>query len=358
MTVETHDWAEIERTFPYAEAMRHCVQDPVHHAEGDVLTHIKMIMDALNSDDRALRLAVLYHDCMKPATRVVEYDAEQQRKVVRHPNHAHKGAAVAWHDLWLAGEALDTRLAVYWMCLWHQRVFHIWEQDDMMRFALSYAYVGSWPKLIEFARADNAGRICANQRQANDNLDLLEEFLDDRDRPRIDAKFFATEHDRLFYFEKDGRSPYYEAQEPSGSRVIILCGLPAAGKDSHCTRLLGGIATVSLDSIRNQLNIAPEHNQGRVIQAAFEQARACLRERRPFVWNAQCVTRQARDKIIRLCRAYDAHVTIHAFDRPLPTILAQNRCRERQVPQAVILAAARKWEPPSLLEAHRVEWIR
>ena len=358
--LEVHDWEIIERTFPYAEAMRFCIQDPVHHGEGDCWTHIKMVMDALKSDDRALRLTVLYHDVAKPATRIVEYDAVQGREVVRHPHHARLGAATAWYDLWLAEEPLDIRLAVYNLCRWHQRVFHIWKSDDMVRAVLSYASVADWRQLIQFARADNAGRICANPQQGSDNLDLLAMLMDDPTwlpggRRLNDGQFFQTDHDRIFYFEKENRAPWYRAQEPVGSRVIVLSGLPGVGKDTHAQTT--GLPMISLDAIREQLRIAPTDNQGQVIQAAFEQARVYLRDKKPFVWNAQCVTQMARDKIIRLCRNYDAHVSIHAFDRSLATIQQQMRQRERQVPLAVIMAAARRWEPPSLLEAHVVKWV-
>jgi predicted kinase len=180
---------------------------------------------------------------------------------------------------------------------------------------------------------------------------LLAEWLDEN------KVVWETDQDRIFYFEKAGRSPWYHAQEPVGSHVTVLSGLPGVGKDHHAKIWLAGVPMVSFDALRTKLHIDPTENQGWVVQAAFEQARVYLRARQPFVWNAQAVTRQARDKIIRLCRDYDAHVTIHAFDRPLATILQQNQQRQRQVPEAVILASARKWEPPGLTEAHQVVWV-
>jgi predicted kinase len=355
------DWSQIEATFPYVAAMRECDQDPVYHAEGDVWTHTKMVMAALQqidrADDRALRLTALYHDCRKPETRTVEHDAAQARDVIKHPYHARLGAATAWYDLWMLGDDLPIRLTVYWLCAWHQRVFHVWTTGDMERATLSFAAVDNWPRLISFARADIIGRVCSDAQETLDNLNLFESWLDEfGDRP-LDAQFWQNDYDRIFYFEKAGRSPWYRAQPPVGSRVTILSGLPGVGKDTHYKSRLHDVPMISLDAIRDRLRIKPTDNQGRVIQAAFEQARIYLRAKHSFVWNAQCVTRQTRDKIIHLCRAYDAHVSIHAFDRPLATILNQMQQRERQVPVPIIMAAARKWEPPSLLEAHSVEWV-
>jgi len=158
------------------------------------------------------------------------------------------------------------------------------------------------------------------------------------------------------FLEKPSRSPHYAAQQPQGSRVIVLSGLPGAGKDSYARARFPDLPVVSLDALRAALRIGPEDDQGTVIQAAFELAREHLRARRPFLWNATNVTRTTREKIIGLSRAYDAHVAIHVVEQPLKTNLRQNRNRQAAVPEAVIRNLAAKWEPPSVLEAHEVEW--
>ena len=69
------------------------------------------------------------------------------------------------------------------------------------------------------------------------------------------------------------------------------------------------------------------------------------------------MTRLQRSKIIALAIAYDAHVTVHAFDLPEAKIRKQNREREASVPEKVLDAMIEKLEPPTLLEAHDVVWI-
>jgi predicted kinase len=114
---------------------------------------------------------------------------------------------------------------------------------------------------------------------------------------------------------------------------------------------------VSLDTWRERLDIAPDETQGKVIRAALDEARVHLRVRQPFVWNATNVTRLTRDRVIDLCLDYDAHVAIHALDKPPDRVLAQNRQRQASVPESVIARLIETWEPPSLLEAHAVDWM-
>ena len=168
---------------------------------------------------------------------------------------------------------------------------------------------------------------------------------------------FASDAARVWYGRDEGRSLYYDPPAPKGSRVIVLSGLPGAGKDTYCRRAFPDLPQVSLDVWRRRLGLSPDEPQGQVIQAAMEEARGHLRAACPFVWNATNVSRLNRDKAVGLCLDYDAHVEIHAFDPAPSVLLAQNRDRNAAVPEAVIQRLLMKWEPPSPLEAHRVVWV-
>jgi predicted kinase len=140
--------------------------------------------------------------------------------------------------------------------------------------------------------------------------------------------------------------------------VIVLSGLPGSGKDTYVrTVLRRGYSHVSLDVTREAMDVAPTDNQGRVAQATVEACRVHLRAKAPFVFNATNLTRLQRAKIITLAIAYDAHVTVHAFDVSEAKIRKQNREREASVPEKVLDSMIEKWEPPTLLEAHDVIWI-
>lgn len=363
---ETPDIAAIEGAWPEVPALAACPQDAVYHAEGDVWTHTRMVVEALLADPAyrafddearlALRLAAWFHDVAKPATTVFEWDATENRERVRQPGHARLGARRAWAALWRAGLPRPLRERVHWLVAWHQKPFHLWSATDMERQAITFAAVGVWRELLTLVRADNRGRVAPNRAETEERLDLLELWLDEQGL--LDGPYpFANAESRVRYFERPNRDPRFAAPEPTGSRVILLSGLPGAGKDTHVARACAGLPVVSLDRLRADLDVDPDEPQGRIVQAAHEAARVHLRRREPFVWNATNLTRQLRAKVIGLCLDYGAHVTIHALDRPEPTILRQNRNRPTAVPEAVIHRLAEKWEPPCAWEAHAVEWV-
>jgi predicted kinase len=334
----TLEWQDLDRTFRHKAEMAACMQDPVYHAEGDVWTHTKMVLAQLPEAANLIsRLTALYHDVAKPATRLVEFDNDLGRERITHPRHARKGAQVAWFDLWLQGVDLDTRLAVYWQIVWHQAVFHLWTKPDMLKSALHYACDGNWQDLINFAKADNAGRISPNQQATEDVLSLLAEWIDEND---IRLSRFTSNQQRLFYFARNGRVPDYVPPEPKGSKVIVLCGLPGSGKDTHLANHWPGLNVISLDHLRKEFKLDPSETSGQLIQAAREQARHYLRAKIDFAWNAGNITKLNRAKIISLCRDYDAYVSIHAFDRHFTTIFKQNAARQARVPELVIYRMA------------------
>src|SRR3712207_3871066 len=75
-------WGVIEREFPALRDAAGCPQDPVHHAEGDVLTHTRMVVEALaalpawralpREEREIVFTAALLHDIAKPACTRVE----------------------------------------------------------------------------------------------------------------------------------------------------------------------------------------------------------------------------------------------------------------------------------------------
>jgi predicted kinase len=114
---------------------------------------------------------------------------------------------------------------------------------------------------------------------------------------------------------------------------------------------------ISLDTIRAARRVAPEASQGAVVATAKEQARALLRAKLPFTWNATNLTRQLRDPLIDLFLSYGARVRIVYCDASIEPVLRRNRARPRPVPEQVIRRLAGKLDLPDLTEAHGVDYV-
>ena len=138
---------------------------------------------------------------------------------------------------------------------------------------------------------------------------------------------------------------------------LILLGLPGAGKDTYIQRHYKQLPVISLDHIRQTMKISPTDKSGNgvVIQAAKEQARIYLREKKSFVWNATNITRQMREQLISLFTTYEAAVTIVYVEVPAAKLLQQNRQREEVVPAAAMERLIGKLEVPTSAEAHELK---
>ena len=138
--------------------------------------------------------------------------------------------------------------------------------------------------------------------------------------------------------------------------VILMCGLPGTGKDTWIRENHPGLPTVSLDDLRRESGVKPGDNQGRVVQAAKERAKAYLRAKQPFVWNATCLT-PLRAQQIELFERYGARVRIVYLETNWAKNLRRNAGRTDAVPEDIIDRMLEKLEPPGQAEAQAVEWI-
>lgn len=135
-----------------------------------------------------------------------------------------------------------------------------------------------------------------------------------------------------------------------------MCGLPGTGKDSWIRANCPGLPVVSLDDLRLEMDVAATENQGQVVQAAREQAKALLRDKQPFVWNATSLT-SLRAQQIELFERYHARVRLIYLETAWEENLRRNASRPDAVPEDVIDRMLARLEPPERFEAQAVEWI-
>lgn len=357
------DWKGIERQFRWIRAMAGVEQDSHYHAEGDVLIHTSMVAAELALLDtwRAfppqermhIFAAALLHDVAKPQCTHVEEDGRISSR-----GHARKGERMARHILWSGDELTSpapfaVREQIARLVRFHGLPLHFLEKPQPERVVIAASMSVRLDAVALLAEADVRGRSCTDQPELLEQIELFREFCKEQecyDSPRQ----FASPHSRFVYFHSQQPSPGYAAYDDTTFEVVLMAGLPGVGKDTWIAQHRGGWPVISLDEIRKTLQISPEGNQGRVIQAAKERARIYMRQQQSFVWNATNVTRALREQLVDFFVSYGARVRIVYLDAPLETILRRNRNRSASVPETVINKLIGKLDVPDLTEAHMV----
>lgn len=355
------DWEALVAAWPWLRSLAGCPQDAIHHAEGDVWTHTRMVCEAMTGlaawrartpEERALLIAAgLFHDVAKPATT----RCEEGGRITAH-GHSRRGEVMARAMLWQMGVPFRERERVAALVRYHQYPFYVMEREDSRRAAYRVSQSARCDELALLAECDILGRVCQDAGRVLDAIAMFREYCAEEaclDRPRA----FPSDHSRFVYFQREDRDPGYHAWDDTRCEVVVMSGLPGAGKNHWIAKNLPEWPVVSLDDIREALDADPTGDQGAVVTRAKELAREHLRAGRSFVWNATNLTRQRRGQLLDLAHAYNARTRIVYVEVPHATLFEQNRHRAGAVPEKAIHRMIERWEVPDLTEAHRVEYV-
>ncbi len=347
-------------------------QSPIWHGEGDAGRHTRLVCEALTTDaayrilpestQRALALAALLHDAGKIPTTRLEDGAWVS------PSHSAVGAQMArerlWMDLGLSGDpaAQQLREAVCLYVRHHMLPGHILDQEDPSLRLLKMAANGELcpdftpDALCLLAEADVRGRIAPDCAELLDMVALCRQEAAEAGCLHGPGAFADAHTQRAFF---KGRNVWrgQRLYDDTWGEVILLSGLPGTGKDTWIAAQHPSLPVVSLDALRLSLGIAPTDNQGRVIQAAKEQARIHLRAKRPFIWNATNLTAVTREGLISLFEEYGAAVRIVYLEAAWQENLRRNADRDAAVPEHEIIHMLGKLTPPLRHEARHVDWL-
>ena len=360
------DFEACLHAFPVLEKAKLTPQSPVYHAEGDVWTHTKMVVEALlqlddyqkatRAEQETLFLAALLHDVSKYSTTVIDPVTGN----ISQPGHSRKGAVDARILLWDAQVPFDIRESVCRLISVHQVPFFALEGSRRGKSPEFIVRELSWqlsvPLLATLAEADMRGRICPDSQQVLDHIELFRELAREEGcygQPRA----FADAHTRVSYFRGADVHPDYSLFQEKGSKVTVMCGLPASGKNTWVDAHRKGLPVVSFDDAREELGLKHGKNDGLAAHHAVDKAKEFLRQKAPFVWNATHLSQQMRVKTLSLLFAYGAEVDIVYLEKPRSVLLHRNSKRDSTLTNKALQAMTLKWELPLPTEGHTVHYF-
>jgi predicted kinase len=376
------DWAALVDEIDVLAPLADTPQQPEFHGEGDVLTHTRMACEVMvdlpdyqypnpdgecsTLDDRfVLFYATLFHDLGKAACTIVE-DGR-----ISSAGHGRIGAIDARQTLWRAGVPFYLRERVCRLVRRHMEPFYAvagnrhGDTPEYVVRTLSWEVgagfpwnLGSWGlrDIAALAEADARGRICADMDESITAVELFREVA--RDEGCYDAMYpYVDTHTRLQYCRRRGAisldHPFFA---PPGSRVTMLSGMPASGKNTWIAAHAPDLPVVSFDDACAELGLKHGGNTGAAAHLVTDRAKALLGKREDFVWNATHLSSRIRQRTLDLLYAYNAHVEIVYLESPEPVIKRRHTHRDSTLPNAALDQMLRRWEVPVPVEAHTVRY--
>ena len=333
----------------HVRKLSECPQDEFWHAEGDVLTHTKMVCRSMLSDPRwdtfsdyeknVLIVSAALHDIGKPSTTKTEEGRISSR------GHSRSGKILAGHILRELAFPSDIIIDVCALIDNHQIPFNIARNENPELAAFKTSLSAS-PQLLHFlSTADNSGRVvipASAQDEAQEMADLFLSLCDDIPPPPHDAATVFR------HIESEGRYPLDIRYRHAGT-VILTCGLPGSGKSTWAKET--GMRRIGQDISRDRLGLAFGKNEGRVAHETMDEARLLLAAGTPFIWDETHLTKTSREKHVSLIRAYGFVPSIELFDTDLATLKKRNSLRESTIPSSKIDAMSERFLLPSRHEA-------
>ena len=396
---------------PLLKELAQTPQEPLWHGEGDVATHCKMVLEALSeitaqSDLRlsperrlALWLGTWLHDIGKPLV-TVQRDIKGTLRWVS-PHHAQRGAS------YLAYRLFDTHLpprlllSVLSLVALHHEPKRIVQREASPARQWMLAEACDTPLLYLLEAADMTGRICPDQREQLEIVELfrmmmeecgafhpapsspslgslraprlgytlahLSAALKDRfgnqslaQRERLlRESLWALADGQIHHPEEALARAYTLLQRDEQPSLLLTVGLSGCGKSTWVQENAQGAQIISMDAIRDELH--GDANEQRENQKVFflarERLKEGLRKGHSMIWEATSLRREQRQALISLGRDYGAHTTLAVFCTGLSTLQRRNQQRQKAIPQAVLQRQSQAIEWPSLEEAHRLFFV-
>lgn len=351
---------------PELNALKNLPQDLAFHGEGDVYSHTRMVCERLTSlpewatlseeDQTLLFLAAAFHDIGKITC------TKQEDGIWISPRHTIAGEKrfrqMAYRDAAQFGLTFRQRETVAKLIRYHGLPVWFWAKEKPAGELLKAAESIPLRLLYLLSRADVEGRIAADARQLEDQVEFFADYAKELgiwEQPYT----FANPYTKFLYYQQylQKEDLWYKAKlyDDTAFDVLLMSGLPLSGKDSwiaHYNEKNTKMPVVSLDGIRRQYGIPPAKNTGKVAQLATNQAKNFLRQEQPFIWNATNIVQETRQRLVGLFAGYHARVHILYLEAPYQELLDRNQKRTRYIPGPVLEDMIGKLEIPAPWEAY------
>ena len=360
------DWKLLTEHMDCLREMQDVEQDPLWHAEGDVYTHTKMVVEALvalpeyqnleEEKQHILFTAALFHDIEKRSTTKHE-EIDGTERIVS-PRHAKRGESTVRSMLYREWETpFEIREQIAKLVRHHGLPLFIFEQDKPERAAIRVSLILNTSLLYILAKSDVLGRICDDQEEILYRIELFKELCLEYECFGEERRF-SSRYGRFLYLNRKDIMVDYEPYDDLGFTVYVMSAIPGSGKDTYIRKHLV-MPILSLDEIRREHKIKPTDKKGtgRVVQLAKEQARVYMREKQDFVFNATNITKEMRGRWISLFLEYHARIKIIYIEVPYQKLKKQNNDREYTGPLNIIDKLFDKIEIPSFEEAHEILYV-
>lgn len=381
----------LDDDLPWLHRLDATPQDPIWHAEGDVLTHTQMVLDELykllstvrvTAEERlVLALAVILHDIAKPETTRTKEINGMERVVAT----GHEELGMAYLAPRIADWPLSPTLKTWLLGLVgaHQKpkLLVVREQNKHAYFNL--ARQAPLHLFYYLEQADMRGRICDDLDSQLELLELFKLYANEFGYWRVDVeqqwaksaklvlgdmaekpKEYLQLHSQYCFSQglisqaEEGIAIGYGQRESHG-HLIILVGVSGSGKSTWIEKTVPDYQVISLDELREEINgdRQDQSNFGTVIREAKKRLKAALAAGKSVVWDATSLRLDFRTPLVDIAIAYKAKVSIGCFWVPLAKLKQQNKARQYAVPDDVLEKQLYTWQWPLPCEAHELIYV-
>ena len=383
--------AQLDGVFDKLSDLNSTPQDKEWHAEGDVHTHMNMVMEELyqlvdedqwqlsDMSKLSLILGTALHDIGKPfCTKEMEIEGNIR---IAAPRHEYRGASYLTFRIPKLHLPKPIEHEIISLVAYHHIPKLLVVKEKPRQDYAQLARICS-PKLLYLLEmADMKGRICADKEKQVEIIEFFKLSCEEHGvwdknpyeawvKPLAKGLNSAREGSLSYFYNnavrdyeaqtiftpEEALSKYYDYRNDF-NELVVLCGPSGAGKSTWVEKNLKNYKVVSMDLLREKFakDMADQKLNGYVRQVAKEELKSHLRKKgEKVVWDATSLRRDFRNAVLSLGFDYNAMTTIVLFQKDLDEINKNNLKRNRNVPSSVINSQFDSFELPELTEAHRL----